>query len=35
MIQLQNGRSLNLPYIEASELLKFSDWNVETKRYFE
>ena len=29
MIQLQNGGSLNLPYIEAFKLLKFSDWNVE------
>ena len=28
MIQLQNGGSLNLPYIEAFKLLKFSDWNV-------
>ena len=29
MNQIQNGRSLNLPYIEAFKLLKFSDWNVE------
>ena len=29
MIQLQNGGSLNLPYIEAFKQLKFSDWNVE------
>ena len=32
MIQLQNGRSLNLPYIEAFKLLKFSDWNVENRQ---
>ena len=37
MIQLQNGGSLNLLYIEAFKLLKFSDWNVEkqAKRHFE
>ena len=32
MIQLQNGGSLNLPYIEAFELLKFSDWKVENRQ---
>ena len=32
MIQLQNGGSLNLPYIEASKLLKFIDWNVENRQ---
>ena len=32
MIQLQNGGSLNLPYIEAFKLLKFSDWNVENRQ---
>ena len=36
MIQLQNGRSLNLPYIQmyikAFKLLKFSDWNVENRQ---
>ena len=32
MIQLQNGRSLNLPYIEAFKLLKVSDWNVENRQ---
>ena len=31
MIQLQNGGSLNLPYIEAFKLLKFSDWNVQNR----
>ena len=31
MNQLQNGGSLNLPYIEAFKLLEFSDWNVENK----
>ena len=37
MIQLQNGGTLNLPYIEAFKLLKFSVWNVENqaKRHFE
>ena len=29
MNQLQNGESLNLSYIEAFKLLKFSGWNVE------
>ena len=29
---LQNGVSLNLPYIEAFKLLKFSDWNVENRQ---
>ena len=33
MIQLQNGRSLNPPYIEAFKLLKFSDWNVENMQH--
>ena len=28
MYHLQNGGSLNLPYIEAFKLLKFSGWNV-------
>ena len=32
MIQLQNGGSLNLPYVEAFKLLKFSDWNVENSQ---
>ena len=32
MIQLQNGGSLNLHYIEAFKLLKFSDWNVENRQ---
>ena len=32
MIQLQNGGFLNLPYIEAFKLLKFSDWNVENRQ---
>ena len=32
MIQLQNGGSLNLPYIEVFKLLKFSDWNVENRQ---
>ena len=32
MIQLQNGGSLNLPYIEAFKLLKFSDWNVDYRQ---
>ena len=32
MIQLQNGGSLNLPYIEAFKLLKFSDRNVENRQ---
>ena len=32
MIQLTNGGSLNLPYIEAFKLLKFSDWNVENRQ---
>ena len=32
MIQLQNGGSLNLPYIKAFKLLKFSDWNVENRQ---
>ena len=32
MIQLQNDGSLNLPYIEAFKLLKFSDWNVENRQ---
>ena len=32
MIQLQNGGSLNLPYIEAFKLLEFSDWNVENRQ---
>ena len=32
MIQLQNGGSLNLPYIETFKLLKFSDWNVENRQ---
>ena len=32
MIQLQNGGSLNLPYIEAFKLLKFSDWNVKNRQ---
>ena len=32
MNQLQNGRSLNLPYIGAFKLLKFSDWNVENRQ---
>ena len=32
MIQLQNGGSLNLPYIEAIKLLKFSDWNEENRQ---
>ena len=32
MIQLQNGGSLNLPYIEAFKLLNFSDWNVENRQ---
>ena len=32
MIQLQNGGSLNLPYIEAFKLLKFGDWNVENRQ---
>ena len=32
MIQLQNGGSLNLPYIEAFKLLKFSDLNVENRQ---
>ena len=32
MIQLQNGGSLNLPYIEAFKLLKFRDWNVENRQ---
>ena len=32
MIQLQNGGSLTLPYIEAFKLLKFSDWNVENRQ---
>ena len=32
MIQLQNGGSLNLPYIEAFKLLKFIDWNVENRQ---
>ena len=30
MIQLQNGGSLNLPYIEAFKLLKVSDWMWKT-----
>ena len=32
MIQLQNGGSLNLPFIEAFKLLKFCEWNVETSQ---
>ena len=32
MIQLQNGGSLNVPYIEPFKLLKFSDWNVENRQ---
>ena len=32
MIQLQHGGSLNLLYIEAFELLKFCDWNVENRQ---
>ena len=32
MDQLQNGGSLNLPYIEAFKLLKFGDWNVENRQ---
>ena len=32
MIQLQNGGSLNLPYIESFKLLKVSDWNVENRQ---
>ena len=32
MIPLQNGGSLNLPYIEAFKLLKFSDWNEENRQ---
>ena len=32
MTQLQNGGSLNVPYIEAFKLLKFSDWNVENRK---
>ena len=32
MIQQQNGRSLNLPHIEAFKLLRFSDWNVENRQ---
>ena len=32
MNQLQNGEFLNLPYIEAFKLLKFSDWNVENRQ---
>ena len=32
MIQLQNGGSLNLPFIEAFKLLKFCEWNVETRQ---
>ena len=32
MNQLQNGRSLNLPYIDAFKLLKFGDWNVENRQ---
>ena len=32
MIQVQNGGSLNLPYIKAFKLLKFSDWNVENRQ---
>ena len=32
MIQLKYGGSLNLPYIEAFKLLKFSDWNVENRQ---
>ena len=32
MNQLQNGGSLNLPYIQAFKLLKFSDWNVENRQ---
>ena len=32
MIQLQNGWSLNLPYIEAFELLKLSEWNAENRQ---
>ena len=32
MNQLQNGGSLNLPYIEAFKLLKFRDWNVENRQ---
>ena len=32
MIEFQNGGSLNLPYIESFELLKFSDWNVENRQ---
>ena len=32
MNQLQNGESLNLPYIDAFKLLKFSDWNVENRQ---
>ena len=31
MIQLQNGGSLNLPFIEAFKLLKFK-WNVKTRQ---
>ena len=34
MIQLQNGGSLNLPYIKAFKLLKFSDWNEENRQNF-
>ena len=32
MNQLQNGGSLNLPYIEAFKLFKFIDWNVENRQ---
>ena len=32
MIQLQNGGSLNVPYIEAFKLLKFRDWNVKNRQ---
>ena len=32
IIQLQNGGSLKLLYIEAFKLLKFSDWNVENRQ---
>ena len=32
IIQLQNGGSLKLPYIEVFKMLKFSDWNVENRQ---
>ena len=32
MIQLQNGGSLNLPFIEVFKLSKFCEWNVETRQ---